>query len=345
MNQPSTVPAFSFDLFYNTVNAYYRSAAVKAALELGIFDVIGEQGLPIPAIADACHASERGVRILCRFLAAIGFLKMNGEVPFMTREMVMYLNRKSPGYLGGSIDFLLSPYIMNAFTDLSSVVRTGEIGLQRDGVLAADHPQWVQFARSMAPMMSLPSMLLAELVDQPPARPLRVLDVAAGHGLFGIAVARRNPLAEITFLDWDNVLDVARENASHAELGERARWLPGSAFEVDYGEGYDVILLTNFLHHFDEAGCALILRKAHAALKPDGRVYTFEFIANEDRISPPLAATFSMMMLGTTPLGEVYSFSDMQRMFGAAGYEHVELKPIPPAMEKVVVSYKTRPPR
>lgn len=344
MSTHSTPPPFSFDLFYTTVNAYYRTAAVKSALELGIFDVIGERGMSIAAIADACRASERGVRILCHFLAAIGFLKMNGEVPFMTREMVMYLDRKSPGYLGGSIEFLLSPYIMNAFTDLTSVVRSGEINLHQDGVLAPDHPQWVQFARSMAPMMSLPSMLLAELVDQPSGRPLRVLDVAAGHGLFGIALARRNPLAEITFLDWDNVLDVARENAGRADVLGRSRFLPGSAFEVDYGTGYDVVLLTNFLHHFDEAGCEAILRKAHAALKPDGRVYTFEFIANEDRISPPLAATFSMMMLGTTPQGEVYSFSDMQRMCAAAGYAHVELAPIPPAMEKVVVSYKTRPP-
>lgn len=336
-------PAFSFDLFYTTVNAYYRTAAVKAAIELDVFSVVGERGKTLKEIAHACQASERGIRILCHFLVSIGFLKMRDERLFLTRDMAMFLDSKSPGYLGGCIEFLNSPYIVDAFRDLASVIRTGQLTLAADGVVAPDHPQWVQFARAMEPMMSLPSMLLAELADPRPGRPVKVLDVAAGHGRFGIAVAQRNPQADITFLDWDNVLDVARENASKAGVATRSHFLPGSAFDLDWGEGYDVILLTNFLHHFDQSGCEQILRKAHAALKEGGRVLTFEFIANEDRVSPPLPLTFSMMMLGTTPAGEVYTYSDIEKMSLAAGYSHVELKAIPPAMEKVVVSYRGQP--
>jgi 2-polyprenyl-3-methyl-5-hydroxy-6-metoxy-1,4-benzoquinol methylase len=207
-------------------------------------------------------------------------------------------------------------------------------------VVAPDHPQWVQFARAMEKMMALPSMLLAELVDPRADKPIRVLDLAAGHGLFGIEVARRNPRAQVTFVDWDNVLDVARANAAKAGVTARAEFRPGSAFDVDLGGGYDVVLLTNFLHHFDRAGCEQILRRVHAALADGGRAATFEFIANEDRVSPPLASTFSMMMLGTTPAGEVYTFSDLHNMHIAAGYRRVESRPIPPAMEKVVVAYR-----
>src|SRR5437667_349702 len=81
--------------------------------------------------------------------------------------------------------------------------------------------------------------------------PWKVLDIAAGHGLFGIAVARQNPNSQIVALDWSNVLAVAQENARAAGLGDRYHTLPGSAFEVDYGGDYDLVLLTNFLHHFD----------------------------------------------------------------------------------------------
>ncbi|MBI3776935.1 MAG: methyltransferase domain-containing protein [Gammaproteobacteria bacterium] len=339
MHANQSVENFCFDLFYTTVNAYYRTAAVKAAIELGVFDTVGERGKTLAEIAHACASSERGIRILCRFLVSIGFLRSRGDLFFMSREMAMFLDPKSPGYLGGSIEFLLSPYVMDAFSDLTSVVRTGRITLADDGVVAPDHPQWVKFARGMMQMMTLPSMLVAELADPKPMRPIRVLDMAAGHGLFGIEVARRNPEAHVTFLDWDNVLDVARENAAKAGVAERVAFLPGNAFEVELGEGYDVVLLTNFLHHFDQVGCEKILRKTHGALNDDGRVLTFEFIANEDRVSPPLAATFSMMMLGTTPSGEVYTFSDMKKMFLAVGYSRVDLKSIPPAMEKVVVSH------
>ena len=340
MNYETTPTTFSFDLFYTTVNAYYRTAAVKAAIELGIFDVVGERGKTIAEIAQDRSCSERGVRVLCRFLVFIGFLKQRGDTFFMTREMSMFLDRKSPGYLGDSIDFLLSPYIIGAFTDLASVVRTGQIGLSHDGVVADDHPQWVKFARAMEKMMSLPSMLLAEVADPQASRPIRVLDIAAGHGLFGIEIARRNPGAHVTFLDWGNVLEVARQNATNAGILDQSTFLPGNAFEIDFGEGYDVVLLTNFLHHFDEAGCVEIARKVHASLAEGGRALTFEFIANEDRVSPPLAATFSMMMLGTTPAGEVYAYSDMERIYRTAGYSRVELRPIPPAMEKVIVSHR-----
>jgi 2-polyprenyl-3-methyl-5-hydroxy-6-metoxy-1,4-benzoquinol methylase len=333
-------PAFSFDLFYTTVNAYYRSAAVKAAIDLGVFDVVGEDGKSLDEIATACGATHRGIRILCHFLVSIGFLMKRGELFFMTRDMAVFLDRKSPGFLGGSIDFLLSPYVMDSFRELSSVIRTGRISQGGDGIIAPDHPQWVRFARAMAPMMSLPSLLLAEVADLHPDRPTRILDVAAGHGLFGIAIAQRNRFAQITFVDWDNVLDVARENAAAAGVADRCVFLPGDAFDVDFGGGYDAVLMTNFLHHFDEAACETILRKAHAALEDGGVALIFEFIADEGRTSPALASTFSMMMLATTPAGEVYTFADMKRLCEAAGYSEVELRPIPPAMEKVIVAHR-----
>src|SRR5205823_4700692 len=77
-------------------------------------------------------------------------------------------------------------------------------------------------------------------------RPLRVLDVAAGHGIFGITVAGRYPRARVTALDWPNVRAVASENARLRGVAARHTLLPGSAFEADWGGPYDVVLLTNF---------------------------------------------------------------------------------------------------
>lgn len=337
--QPQT-HEFSPDLFFTTINAYYRTAAVKAGIQLGVFDAVGEEGKTLAEIAQVCRASARAIRILCRFLVSIGFLKNAGDLFFMTREMALYLDKKSPRYLGGSIDFLLSPYIMDAFRDLASVVRTGRIALPDEGVVSPNHPQWVEFARAMAPILSLPSVLVAELADRQANRPLKVLDVAAGHGLFGLAIAQRNPKASVTLIDWENVLQVARENAAKADVLDRVEFRAGDAFTVDFGEDQDVIIFANFLHHFDETVCEKILKKAHAALKDGGRVLTVEFIANEDRTSPALAAEFSMMMLGTTPGGEAWAYSDLERMFKRTGYGQVELQAIPPAMERVVISTK-----
>src|SRR5215510_211867 len=139
----------------------------------------------------------------------------------------------------------------------------------------------------MQPMMVMPSQLMAQLVDPTKDERLRVLDIAAGHGLYGLAFSKQNPQAEITAVDWPNVLEVAKENAQGAGVADRYHTNPGSDFDVDYGTGYDLVLLTNILHHFDKATCETLLRKVHAALADGGRAATLEFVPNDDRVTPP----------------------------------------------------------
>ena len=194
----------------------------------------------------------------------------------------------------------------------------------------------------MAPMMALPAKLTAQLVDEPADQKLKILDIAAGHGLYGLAFAERNPRAEIVAVDWPNVLEVAKENAQRAGVSDRYSTIAGSAFDVDYGIGYDLVLLTNFLHHFDKATCETLLRKVHAALADGGRAITLEFVPNDDRISPPEAAGFSMVMLASTPGGDAYTFSELEGMCSNAGFASSEIHSLPASMNQVVISKKVK---
>jgi ubiquinone/menaquinone biosynthesis C-methylase UbiE len=114
--------------------------------------------------------------------------------------------------------------------------------------------------------------------------------------LFDIAVARHNPNAEIWAVDWPQVLEVARENAAAAGVSRRYHTIPGSALNVEYGTDFDLALITNFLHHLDPATGEKLLAKVCAALQPGGRVVILEFVPNEDRVSPPTPARFSLTM-------------------------------------------------
>jgi ubiquinone/menaquinone biosynthesis C-methylase UbiE len=198
----------------------------------------------------------------------------------------------------------------------------------------------VEFARKMAPLMQLPARLLADLVGGDARQSLRILDVAAGHGLFGITIAERYPQAHITALDWANVLAVAEENARRANVTSRYALLPGSAFEVEWGGAYDLVLLTNFLHHFDTAGCVRLAAKALAALAPGGRALTLEFIPEPDRITPPSTAGFALVMLASTAHGDAYTFAEYQQIFARAGFQRSEFHALPPTNQQAVVSYK-----
>jgi ubiquinone/menaquinone biosynthesis C-methylase UbiE len=177
-------------------------------------------------------------------------------------------------------------------------------------------------------------------VDPAADRKLKILDIAAGHGLYGLAFANNNPQANIVALDWPNVLEVAKENARVAGVADRYSTIEGSAFDVDYGTGYDLILLTNFLHHFDPPTNETLLRKVHAALAEGGRAVTLEFVPNEDRISPPESAAFSVQMLGGTPAGDAYTFPELERMCANAGFARSELHELPPSIQRVVISEK-----
>jgi len=327
-------------LFFQTINAYQRTEALKAAIELEVFTAIGEGNKTVSQLAKRCETSERGMRILCDFLCIIGFLGKDGTSYSLTQDSAVFLDKRSPAYLGGTTEFISTEKLTDNFKNFAEVVRKGGSLDADGGTVAPDNPIWVKFARAMAPMIAMPAQLMAKLVDPEADQKLKILDIAAGHGLFGIAFATNNKQAEIVALDWPKVLEVAKENALDAGVADRYSTIEGSAFDVEYGSGYDLILLTNFLHHFDPPTCETLLRKVHAALGEGGRAVTLEFVPNEDRISPPDAAAFSVMMLGTTPSGDAYTFSELERMCANAGFARSEIHELPPTIQQAVISQK-----
>ena len=146
--------------------------------------------------------------------------------------------------------------------------------------------------------MALPAQLIAKLVDPNADRKLRILDIAAGHGVVGIAFATQNKQAEITALDWKHVLEVAKENAQQAGVADRYNTIEGSAFDVEFGTGYDLVLLTNFLHHFDPPTCETLLRKVPQRWRIVDELLPWSLFQRRSR-DPPDAAAFSVMMLVT----------------------------------------------
>ncbi len=325
-------------LFLDTVNAYQRTAATKAAIELDLFKAIGEGADTADAIATRCKADPRGVRILSDLLAVAGFLTRSGKRYTLTQDSAIFLDPRSPAYLGGAVDFLLSPQLTDAFKDLTRAVRKGGTAMAHEGTLAPEHPVWVKFARAMAPMMAMPAEELAKLVLAGSNRPMKVLDISASHGVFGLAFARLNPNAQIVGLDWSNVLEVARQNAKKAGVESRYQTIAGSAFDADYGQDYDVVLLPNFLHHFDPQTCEKLLRRVRSALADNGQVATLEFVPDDERMSPPQAVSFSLTMLATTPHGDAYTFSEYRMMFKNAGFSRNELHSLPGGIHRAILS-------
>jgi len=327
-------------LFFQTINAHQRTEALKAAIELEVFTAIGEGNTTAAEIAKRCQSSEKGMRVLCDYLTTMEMLTKQGNQYALTLDSSVFLDKRSPGYLGGAVEFLCSPMLLEGFKHMTEAVRKGGTAVGEEGTTGPENPIWVKFARGMAGMMSMPAQLMAKLVDPNADSKLKILDIAAGHGLFGIAFAAQNKQAEITAVDWRAVLEVAKENAAKAGVADRYSTIEGSAFDVEFGTGYDLVLLTNFLHHWDPPTNEKLMRKVRAALADGGRAVTLEFVPNDDRVTPPEVAGFSMVMLVGTPSGDAYTFAELERMFANAGFSRSTIHALPPTFQQVVISEK-----
>ena len=325
---------------FNTLNAYEQTAALKTAIELDVFTAIGEGATTAPAIATKVGAAERGARILCDFLTIQGFLTKEGDQYALTQESALFLDRRSPACLASMSQFLGSSYHRNNFDLLTEAVRKGGSAGDKGDCAEPNDELWVLFARSMAPLTTPSAEFIAGLLHAEEGKACKVLDIAAGHGMYGITIAKKNPRAEIVALDWPNVLEVAQENAQKFGVADRYSMRPGSAFETDFGTAYDYVLLTNIFHHFDAPTCEKLMRRVHAALKVSGKAVTLEFVPNEDRVTPPTTARFSMIMLANTDAGDAYTFSEYEKMFRNAGFGNTTLHPAPEMPQQVLISEK-----
>jgi 2-polyprenyl-3-methyl-5-hydroxy-6-metoxy-1,4-benzoquinol methylase len=326
---------------FNTIQGYQRAFALKAAVDLDLFTAIAKGSRTAAEIAKNCNAAERGIRIMSDALVVMGFLTKSGNSYSLTPDTAFFLDSRSPAYLGLAFSFLLHPSQLAHFEHLGTAARKGGTP-DEQGTLAPNDPIWIEFAKGMAPMMmpaaqTMAGLLAGELSSRPSTK---ILDIAASHGLFGITIAQKLPKAHIYALDWANVLEVAKDNAAQQGLADRYHLLPGSAFDVDYGTGFDAVLITNLLHHFDPSKNEKMLKKAHAALNPGGQVLILEFVPNDDRVSPPVPAMFSLTMLGSTPKGDAYTLAEYATMCHNAGLETPRLVPLEPMPQSLVVARK-----
>lgn len=328
------------DLFFDTLTAYQKTAALKAAIDLNLFTALADAPATAARIAKACNAAERGVRILSDYLTVQGFLQKSGDKYSLTLDSAVFLSRKSPGYAGAAVDFLLSDHLTTAFKHLTDSVRKGGTAEPQRGSTTPEHPMWLTFAQTMGGIMTRAAEGLAELLPLDPNRPTKVLDISASHGMWGIAFAKKNPMAHLVALDWPGVLQITIKNAQAAGIADRFRTLAGSAFEVELGRDYDAVLIPNFLHHFNTAECIQFLKRCRAALRPGGCVAIVEFIPNPDRITPPQAAGFSLVMLATTPEGDAYTGDEYAAMLAKAGFDRPVAHALPASMNRVLIAAK-----
>lgn len=350
LSQPSLQPSAQAGqqvsplFFFENINAYQKTAALVAAVELDLFTRLHEANSSsertAAAVAQKVGAHEKGVRILLDFLTIHGMMtKHNAASPVAwyepTADSGFFMDRRSPASLALAPKFLAPPQMHSLAEELVAAVCKG--GAAAHGHTHENDPRWVDFARGMAPFTAASAPTIAQAIRS--NGPQKILDIAASHGMFGITCLKANPQAQVVALDGEAVLQVGEENARKMGVADRWRKLVGDAFRADFGTGYDAVLITNFLHHFEPRTNEDFLRKVHGALKPGGKAVVLEFAPNDDRISPPIPASFAMIMLTGTEFGDAYTYRQLTAMMENAGFRNIE-RHDPPSPQTVIVGTK-----
>jgi hypothetical protein len=215
--------------FVEAALGYQKTAAIKAAIDLDLFTIIGLGANTVEELAATTKAAPRGLRILCDYLTVHGFLEKSDGRYAATASSRAFLDRRSPAYMGTIVDFHAAREMVALFLDdpVSYVRNGGSVGL---GSIAPEHSVWTKFAEAMTPVMKPVAEAIARQVAAWPTPPRKVLDVAAGHGIFGISILRAIPQAELVALDWPHVLAISSRNAEQAGVASRFRALAGNAF-------------------------------------------------------------------------------------------------------------------
>jgi SAM-dependent methyltransferase len=302
-----------------TMWGYAPPLILAAAVRNGVFDVLAEGPKPIEEIAARTGASERGLRSILNALTGLGFLSREGSQYRLTPESDAFLVSGRPAYFGGM--FAHNQRLVRVWLDLADVVKTGKPA----SALNQEETGSEFFQELVVPLFSVnlaPARILGkELGIASLERPYRVLDLAAGSGVWGIGVAQQSPLVTVTAVDWPAVLSVTRQFAERNEMAERFSYIGGDLAEADFGSGYDLAILGHILHSEGEQRSRQLLRKTFGALAPGGRLAIAEYLVNDDRTGPPMGLIFGVNMLLNTAEGDTFSFEEISRWLAEAGFQ------------------------
>ena len=295
--------------------------AIEAALRNRVFDVLNSGPKTLQQISVETGASTRGLAAVMNLLVSLNLLEKTGDTYQLTAESAAFLVSSQPGYRGGMFRHV-STDLLPRFMSLTEIVTTGK---PVSDVSDASQGQefFTQLVEDIFPMSYQAALVLArELKLDTVQQPVSVLDIAAGSGVWGIAIAQSSPNIRITAVDWPNVLPVTKKIAARFGLEDRLTVVPGDILEADFGSGHRVATLGHILHSEGAERSRALLKKTFAALASGGTIAIAEFLVNNDRTGPVPATIFGVNMLVHTKNGDVFSFEEISKWLTECGFRN-----------------------
>ncbi len=307
---------------------YAPTLVIEAAIRHGVFDSLDRKPATLEQLSVETGASERGLKAILNVLVSVNLLGRDGDKYTLTPESAAFLVSSKPAFYGTFFKHI-SDQLLPKWLELNEIVKTGKpaakVNAQAEGAAF-----FADFVESLFPI-SFPgaTALGAHLGVGKSTEPVSVLDIGAGSGVWGIALAKQSPQVRIRAVDWPQVLEVTKRVAAKHGLTERLTTAPGDFFEADFGTGHQIATIGHILHSEGLERSRRLLKKVFGALAPGGTVAIQEFVPNDERTAPPNALIFAVNMLVNTEAGDTFTFQEMSTWLREAGFINPRLLEVP----------------
>jgi precorrin-6B methylase 2 len=317
--QPHVTP----DRLMQLAWGYAPPMMIKAAVQHGLFDQLDQGPKSAQELADGAGVPLRGVRAVSNALVSIDLLAKDSEGRYsLTPESATFLVRGKPAFLGRMITHT-TVQILPRWMRLAETVEHGKpvggVNHQEGGV-----EFFQQFVEDLFPM-SYPAAraLAAELKVAAAESPVSVLDLAAGSGVWSIALAQASPNVAVTAVDWPGVLEVTQRMTARFGVSDRYTFVADDLGLADFGSGHQVATLGHILHSEGEARSRELLKKTFTALASGGTIAIQEFLVDQQRAKNTMGLIFAVNMLVATDDGDTFSFEEIAGWLKETGFVDV----------------------
>ena len=317
---------------------YAPPLIIDTAIRHGFFNLLDQAPRTAAELARDAGVSLRGVLAVANALVGLGFLAKSEGQYTLTPESAAFLVAGKPGYHGTFFQHV-SGQLMPNWLHLPEVVRTGR-GVEAVNQEGPGAAFFAEFVESLFPLSYGAAQALGAHLNLAAATaPVGVLDLAAGSGVWGIALSRQSACVHVRAVDWPGVLAVTEKVAARHGVGDRFTLVPGDLLTAPFGEGLQVATLGHILHSEGRERSRQLLARTFAALAPGGTIAIQEFLVNAERTGPPVSLLFAVNMLVSTEQGDAFSFEEISEWLRAEGFVDCRLLPVP-AVSPLILATK-----
>jgi SAM-dependent methyltransferase len=286
-----------------------------------VFDALDKSAKTLDQLAAATGASPRGMRALLNGLVGTEFLVRRGEKYALTAESSAFLVKSKPTFMGGLLEHM-SRHLVPSWMKLEEAVRTGRPAT-RLNQLGPGSEFFADFVEDIFSLSYPVARIAAEMLLKKVTKPTSVLDIAAGSGVWGIAMAQRSTKVSVTAVDWPDVIPVTQKVVARHKLADQFSFVEGDIERADLGNGHSTAILGHILHSEGEARSRTLLKRVFESLARGGTIVVAEFLPDEGRRGPAIPLIFAVNMLVNSDEGDTFTLKEIKSWLTEAGFRKV----------------------